>query len=92
MYRLSFLAILVQSFSLLCQNNISEVGQKTFFSPKKIDSTYNYYLIESWEALNPGKDDKSFIRGSSNNELSDSLIEFNLTIIKPFIHKKTQIR
>jgi len=53
MYRLSFLAILVQSFSLLCQNNISEVEQKTFFSPKKIDSTYNYYLIESWEALNP---------------------------------------
>ena len=62
MYRLSFLAILVQSFSLLCQNNISEVEQKTFFSPKKIDSTYNHYLIESWEALNPGKDDNSFIR------------------------------
>ena len=81
MYRLSFLAILVQSFSLLCQNNISEVGQKTFFSPKKIDSTYNYYLIESWEALNPGKEDKSFIRGSSNDELSDSLIEFNLNLL-----------
>ena len=64
MYRLSFLAILVQSFSLLCQNNISKVGQKTFFSPKKIDSTYNIYLIESWEALNPGKDNKSFIRAS----------------------------
>jgi membrane-bound lytic murein transglycosylase D len=81
MYRLSFLAILVQSFSLLCQNNISEVEQKTFFSPKKIDSTYNYYLIESWEALNPGKDDNSFIRESGANELSDSLIEFNLNLL-----------
>ena len=81
MYRLSFLAILVQSFSLLCQNNISKVGQKTFFSPKKIDSTYNIYLIESWEALNPGKDNKSFIRASGTNELSDSLIEFNLNLL-----------
>ena len=81
MYRLSFLAILVQSFSLLCQNNISEVEQKTFFSPKKIDSTYNHYLIESWEALNSGKDDNSFIRGSGANELSDSLIEFNLNLL-----------
>ena len=38
-------------------------------------------MIESWEALNPGKEDKSFIRGSSNDELSDSLIEFNLNLL-----------
>ena len=81
MYRLSFLAILVQSFSLLCQNNISEVEQKTFFSPKKIDSTYNYYLIESWEALNLSTGNKNFSKGSSVNELSDSVIEFNLNLL-----------
>ena len=81
MYRLSFLAILVQSFSLLCQNNISEVEQKTFFSPKKIDSAYNYYLIESWEALNLGTSNKNFSKGSSANELSDSVIEFNLNLL-----------
>ena len=80
MYRLSFLAILVQSFSLLCQNNISEVGQKTFSSPKKIDSTYNYYLTESLNALNPSADYKIFSRGSATNELSDSLIIFNLNL------------
>ena len=81
MYRLSFLAILVQSFSLLCQNNISEVEQKKFFSPKKIDSTYNYYLIESWEALNLSTGNKNFSKGSSVNELSDSVIEFNLNLL-----------
>lgn len=81
MHRLSFLAILFQSFSLLCQNNISEVEQTRFFSPKKIDSAYNYYLIESWEALNLITDDKNFSRSSVADELSDSLIEFNLNIL-----------
>jgi membrane-bound lytic murein transglycosylase D len=38
-------------------------------------------LIESWEALNLSTGNKNFSKGSSVNELSDSVIEFNLNLL-----------
>ncbi len=81
MYRLTFLAALFQSLSLLCQNNIPEIEKNTFVSPKKIDSAYSYYLVKSWEALDLSINNEVLSWGLNADVLSDSLIEYNLALL-----------